>query len=274
MKSREALRTIAELSAPQWGMVTAAQATSRGVSRVDLARLASTGELVRLAHGVYRDSGAPIDEFEDLRVAWLSTEPLQPAEQRIRKREAGVVVSGSSAAHLHGVGDLRAEKHEFTTAVRRQSQRSEIRYRQRALEPDDVMIVDGLPTTTLERTLADLVEERIDLSLVADLLRDATRKTRLNTNRLVALLSPLAARNGHRRGDGLALLQKLEAIAGLDLASLATQIASSRELGALVSAEFLQQISRDGSSSSAEIAAASARLALERTTHAESHDHG
>lgn len=242
MKSRNALRELATLSASQWGMITTAQAGARGVSRLDLARLAGSGDLVRLAHGVYRDAGAPADEYEDLRAAWLSTDPARSAEARLRDEPASVVVTGASAAWLHRAGELLADRHEFTTPVRRQSQRAEIRYRQRQLGPVDVTIVSGLPVTTLERTVADLVGSRTDLSLVADVLSDAARMSRLDLDRLAALLAPLSARNGLRRGDGEALLGRLVEIAGLDLASLAREIASSPQLGALVTAEYLERM--------------------------------
>jgi hypothetical protein len=66
---------------------------------------------VRLAHGIYRDAGAPSDEFEDLRAAWLSTEPGKLAEQRLSAPASGVVVAGASAARLHQIGDLPADRH-------------------------------------------------------------------------------------------------------------------------------------------------------------------
>ena len=242
MNARDALRELAELSASQWGMVTAAQAAARGLSRLDLARLAGAGDLVRLAHGIYRDAGAPSDEYEDLRAAWLSTDPGRLAEARLGDQAAGVVVSGASAAWLHEIGELRADRHEFAAPVRRQSQRAEIRYRQRQLDSADVTIVNGLPATTPERTLADLVEMRTDLSLVADALGDAARMRQLDLNRLAELLAPLAARTGFRKDDGEALLARLMEFAGLDAAATAKRIAADDELAALVSIDYLRRM--------------------------------
>jgi len=242
MKISEALRALAELSASQWGMITTAQAAERGVKRLELSRLAEAGHLVRLAHGIYRDAGAPGDEHEDLRAAWLTTEPAELAERRLADVSGGVVITGASAARLHGVGDLPADRHEFSSPTRRQSQRSEIRYRQRVLEARDVTIVNGLPVTTIERTIADLVEARTDLSLVADVLRDATRRRRLDLTKLEELLAPLAARQGFRKRDGAALLNRLMEIAGLDFESLAQGIAASPNLGALVAANYFGRL--------------------------------
>jgi len=243
MKSREAMRLLEELSASQWGMVTTAQAAAHGVPRLDLSRLCQSGHLERLAHGVYRDAGAPSEEFESLRAAWLASDPSHIAEQRLRDLAGGVVVVGGSAASLHGAGDLPADRHEFSAPVRRQAQRSGVSYRRRQLEPSDVTIAHGLPVTTIERTIADLVEDRTDLSLVADVLRDAAHRRRLDTERLTELLAPLAARNHLRKDDGDALLRHLAALAGLDTASLVEEISTSETLSALVAADNLSRFS-------------------------------
>jgi hypothetical protein len=241
MKASGALRVLAELSASQWGMVTTAQAAAHGVQRLDLSRLSKAGHLERLTHGVYRDAGAPTDEFESLRAAWLAADPSYTAEQRLGDLPDGVVVMGESAASLHGVGDLLADRHEFSTPIRRQTQRPEVSYRQRQLRPGDVTIVHGLPVTTIERTVADLVQDRTDLSLVADVLRDAARTRRLDPDRLAELLAPLAARNNLRKDDGAALLDHLTALAGLDTVSLAERISASETLRALVAANSLSR---------------------------------
>lgn len=243
MRSKDALRVLAGVTAHQWGMVTSAQASVHGISRLDLARLTESGHLARRAHGVYMDSGAPGDRFDDLRAAWLSTDPKLTAEDRLRDRESGVVVAGSSAARLHDIGDLREGRHDFVAPVRRQSQRAEIRYRQGVLDPRDVTVVEGLPVMTMERTIADLVEAVGDLSLVADALRDASRKRNLELGRLRELLGPLAAVNGFAKHDGSALLRRLMEIAGIDPAAVARRVAAEGDLGARVTAEYLNGIS-------------------------------
>ncbi|WP_375430756.1 hypothetical protein [uncultured Friedmanniella sp.] len=134
----------------------------------------------------------------------------------MRDRSNEVVVAGVSAAHLHHIGDLWASRHEFVAPRRRQSQRTEIRYRQRVLHSRDVTLVGGLPAMTMERTVADLVEEVDDLSLVADVLGYASRKGSLDLRRLEELLAPLAGRHGLPKDDGLAFLDQLMEIAGLD----------------------------------------------------------
>ena len=244
MKSPRALGILAELTAHQWGMVTSAQASAVGVNRLTLARLTESGHLKRLAHGVYLDAGAPETEFDELRAAWLSTDPKPLAHDRLRAAERGVVVAGESASRLHRIGDFRVLTNDFVSPSRRQSQRAQIRFRQRALDPQDITVVEGLPVMTIERTIADLVEDHTDLSLVADALRDASEIRILDLDRLSQLLAPLAARNGLRRGDGRALLNRLQVDAGIDIESVAKRVANSPDVGALVAANYLGQLSK------------------------------
>lgn len=244
VKSKNALRVLAEITAYQWGMVTSAQASMQGITRLDMSRFAEAGHLKRLAHGVYMDSGTPGDQFDDLRAAWLSTEPKIMGETRIKDRENGVVVAGPSAARLHGIGDLWADRHEFVTPRRRQSQRAEIRYRQRSLDAQDVALVEGLPAMTMERTIVDLVEEVGDLSLVADALRDASLNRNLDVPRLRDLLAPFAKRNDLKNGDGSALLNRLLEIAGIDWDAVARRVAADTSLGSRVAANYLDHLSK------------------------------
>ncbi|WP_194928702.1 type IV toxin-antitoxin system AbiEi family antitoxin domain-containing protein [Pseudactinotalea sp. HY158] len=242
MNAVEALRTLAGITAYQWGMVTAAQAGLHGVSRLDLSRLAQSGHLKRLAHGVYMDGGAPSGRLDDLRAAWLSTNPRLIGEARLSERSKGVVIAASSAARLHGIGDLWTDRHEFVSPARRQSQRSQIRYRLRALDAQDVTLVEGLPVMTLERTIADLVEDVGDLSLVSDALRDASKQRDLDLGRLTVLLGPLAHRHGFAKGDGAALLERLQQAAGIDPDALADQIARDPSLGPRTAARYLSSL--------------------------------
>jgi predicted transcriptional regulator of viral defense system len=245
MRTVDSLRVLAELSASQWGLFTAAQARLFGVPRLDVARLAEAGHLERLAHGVYKAVGAPGDEFEQLRAVWLSTDPTRLASDRLGDAENAVVVSGPAAAWLHGVGDLRPEPYEFTTARRRQSQRSELHYRVRALASGQTEIVQGLPATTLERTISDLLEARTDLSLMRQIIADAVRRRELDMDELARQLGPVSAAYGFARNDGAALLEHLLSSAGMDLDSRAKALLGT-PLGHAVVEEYLAGRSSEG----------------------------
>ncbi|MFZ1362813.1 MAG: type IV toxin-antitoxin system AbiEi family antitoxin domain-containing protein [Candidatus Nanopelagicales bacterium] len=225
METLKALKVIDPLTESQWGLFTASQAISQGVSKLDLSRLAKNGQIERLAHGVYKNAGVPTDSLEDLRVAWLSTAPSVRAEQRINNPSRDFVVSGASATWLHDIGDLLPEPFTFSAPKRKQSQRREIKYWIRELDAESVTIVDGLPAVTATQAIADLVAKRTDLSLVADVYADAFRAGKINSDHLERLLSPLAARNGFKKNNGAALLNQIETLAQLDDESLADQVA-------------------------------------------------
>jgi len=242
VKATDALRILADLTSYQWGMVTSAQASMHGITRLALSRLAEAGHLERLAHGVYKDAGAPRDQFDDLRAAWLSTDPKRMAHERGKDRENGVVFAGPSAARLHGIGDLWDRRYDFVSPTRRQSQRSEIHYRQRQLDQRDVTTVEGLPAMSVECTIADLFNAEADTSHIADALRDASYTHRLDVDRLCELLAPHAKREGFRKGDGAALLERLMEIAGIDADALSGRIAATQEIGSRVVAKYLDQL--------------------------------
>jgi len=224
MKMKDSPIVLGELSSAQWGLFTSAQAAELGVSRLGLSRLAEVGLLERVSHGVYRDSGAATDKCESLRPAWLSLEPSLEAGARLVKPERDVVVSGTSAAILHGIGDLREDRFEFATSNRRQTQRTELHFTIRRLDRGQVTIRHGLPTT-VERTLSDLIAARTDLTLVAEALGDSMRQGSINLSELSRQLAPLAARSGPPKNNGNAFVARLLLLTGLDPATIASRIA-------------------------------------------------
>ena len=243
MRTKSALAVLAELSAGQWGLFTTAQAVARGVSRLAVSRLAEAGLVVRVRHGVYRDAGVASDEHEAIRAAWLATAPARLAFERLGDG-ADVVISGQMAASLHGFGDLRVERFEFTCPGRRQSQQPDVRFRMRAIDPVDVTVRHGLPVTTIERTIADLVESRTELTHVAGVFADAQRQQSLDVDRLAALLAPLAARNGFAGGDGRAIVEQLLQLAGMDFGTTAARVAAVGGLAEPVVAQYLRNLVR------------------------------
>jgi len=89
------------------------------------------------------------------------------------------VAAGVTAAVVHGVGDFFSDGFDFIVPARKGTRLPGVRLRIRHLTQDEVILVDGLPTLTVERTIADLIEIGTDLSLVADAVRDAVRADKL-----------------------------------------------------------------------------------------------
>lgn len=196
---------LAEVAAEQWGLVTTAQARAVGVSAQAVARLAHQGSLERVTHGVYRVAGSSPDPEDELRSAWLTLDPSCRAAERVRG-SSPAVVSHRSAASVHGLGDLDADLYEFTTATRKQPRRPDIRLHCGRLAAADWTIDDGLPVTTVVRTVADLASTRVDGGHLAGVVRDALTVKQVNDQELSAALAPYAHRYGVPAGNGRALL--------------------------------------------------------------------
>ncbi|TFD50712.1 transcriptional regulator [Cryobacterium sp. Hh7] len=232
---------LEDLASGQWGLFTAAQARIRLVSRANLSHREREGRLVRLAHGVYRLGGVPVAPLDELRAAWMSTVPEKLAWERVDAPE--VVVGGAAAALVHGCGDIAPAPYRLISRDRRQTQRPDIGYWQRVLDPEDVVVVGGLPVTSIERTVADLVDDVGDLSLVGDVLADATRGDRVvDLQRLAGLLAPYAARYGHARGDGSALVEQLRRSAGIDDVAVARALVQRPAVGAALANVISQEV--------------------------------
>jgi Transcriptional regulator, AbiEi antitoxin len=205
------LSRIARTAEDQWGLITRRQAEGAGVSQATLQRLAKTGILDRVAHGVYRLTGAPPPDYLDLRAAWLQLAPEVPAWERTPEQG---IVSHRSAAALYGLGHLPADRHEFTLPERRQSRRSDVRLHQRAVRPDEWIVLHGMPVTRPSRIAADLLDDKEDPEAVAQVIADALRPVYDYPGTFADALAPHAASFGLRRRDGLALLRWLLDAAG------------------------------------------------------------
>lgn len=192
MRAVDALEALELVGSTQRGLVTTAQAREAGLAGVDLTRLADAGKLVRVRHGVYALPSAGVDRLQDLRAAWLAASV-----------NGEVVVSKTSAAAVHGLGDLVPAAHDFTAAVRRQSTLPDVRFHRATLSDNDVTTVDGLPVTTVARTVSDLVASSLDSDQLAGVLSDAVENADVDVEALVAALSPYAARYGFDSGQAL-----------------------------------------------------------------------
>lgn len=225
MEAVSVARRVADIAACQWGMVTTAQARLHGVARANLAHRVRTGELERTEHyGVYRLAAAPSSPLDDLRAAWLSTNPSVLAPERTAAPHPDAVVASAAAAMVHGIGDVYPAPYRIIVPGRRQSAKGVVAYSWRALDSCDVEVVGGLPVTTRERTIADLFVDEGDVSIAADVLRDALRgEYDFDEARLAQLLAPHAERLRQAPNDGTRALAYLMVVAEMDAVSQASR---------------------------------------------------
>ena len=96
LTTTHAVATVSQLAGGQWGLITTAQAEREGVTRLQLARLASAGILERVDRGVYATTSSPT-EHRTLRAAWLTLDPSRTAEERL----ADPIASGVEIGRAH-----------------------------------------------------------------------------------------------------------------------------------------------------------------------------
>jgi len=219
----EVVARVSRLAAGQWGLLTAAQAAREDVTRSQLTRLTDAGVLERVERGVYATTSST-DRNRALRAAWLALDPAETAEERLADPVGAGVVSHTSAAGLHKLGDLLDDVPEVIYPHRKQTRRG-IRLHRGDLTEADVTLVDGLPTTTEQRTVADLLRDGHDPEHIAQIIGQGVRRGVIDLSDLAEHLEPLARRNG--QADGQSMVAHLLDLAGLSPAALVRDLAKT-----------------------------------------------
>lgn len=175
MGRRNNISSIEELAASEDGVFTAAQARLFGIPRYALAYAEKVGKVERVAHGAYRLTASLDDGLDGLRAAYKLTVPEKWTHERMRSFD-GFAVSGVTAAHIHGIGDLHPDPYEIVTPRRFNSRMEGVRFTIKSLSESDIVWKSGVPVTRVEATIVSLVDNGEDTSLVADAFMEAVRK--------------------------------------------------------------------------------------------------
>jgi predicted transcriptional regulator of viral defense system len=210
-----ALELLGGYTTGQWGMVTTRQALAVGVDDVTLHRLRAAGLLETVRHGVHTATSSAASDARAEQAVWLSLRPDVPAWERPKVDPDGGVVSHQSAARLHGLGDLPDTHIELTVPRRRTTRDPNVKLCKGELADADVTLLDGLPVTTVLRTIRDLLDRHTDASHVATIIRQAVEAGQVPTAELPGAIAHFARRYGAPAGDGAALLAHLLAQIGV-----------------------------------------------------------
>ncbi len=222
------LQRLFDVAEGQWGLLTRQQAQQAEVGASSLARLTREGLLERVTHGVYRMRGSAEPDHLQLRAAWLALDPATPAWARVRSPDVALV-SHASAASLYGVGDQRADVHEFTLPVRRQTRRPDVRLHRGSVPAGQRLLLHGLPATTAGQMIADLLSDHVEPAAVAQITAEVVHRVFDYPSTIAECIAPLAARFGFRRDDGVALLDHLLLLANYSERSEMVALARSDE---------------------------------------------
>jgi predicted transcriptional regulator of viral defense system len=145
-----------ETAESQAGYFAAHQARESGFTWERLSSNVKTGRFIRVRRGIYRLTQYPGSEVEDLFVAWLRTGPDS-------------VISHESALSLYDLSDVLPAEIHVIVPRKSSRRRPDIRQHTHRLDADEVTKREGLPVTTVARTLADvaasgLAEEQLRLA--------------------------------------------------------------------------------------------------------------
>ncbi|WP_228771530.1 type IV toxin-antitoxin system AbiEi family antitoxin domain-containing protein [Actinokineospora iranica] len=216
----DAMEAMVNHTTEQWGLITAAQAKTVGVDGMTLQRAVEAGLLERVRRGCYLATAATMPKHLQPKAVWLALNPTVPAWERPDLDPDGGVISHSSAALIHGIGDLRADIVEITVPRRRVTREQDVSPRRAELTEDDVELVDGLPVTTVPRTITDHLADHIDGGHVGAMIYHAARRGLVDLDQLANRSGTYARRYGLPRGHGRSLIEYLLAQAGHSLADL------------------------------------------------------
>jgi Transcriptional regulator, AbiEi antitoxin/Protein of unknown function (DUF559) len=180
-------KPLAELAAAQHGVVATRQLLAHGVSDQAIARLRAAAWLHRVQRGVYAVGHRRLTE----RGYWMAA-VLACGDE--------AVLSHHQAAALHGL--RRASLSVIhVTAPSRHRAAGVYCHRAAAMRGRRRLIVDGIPVTSVERTLLDLAAV-LPPQRLRTVIESAQRSGRYDHDRVLATLS---AANGHR---GIGALQR------------------------------------------------------------------
>ena len=160
MPDHDSLYQIAEQQA---GYFTATQARQAGFSPSLLSYHVGTGRFERVRPRVYRIVQFPSSRYEDLYVAWLQA-------------GAHAVISHDSALALYGLSDLLPHRIHVTVPRTSSRRRPELQLHTKRLEPEDVTRYEGLPVTTVPRTLVDVTAAGLADEQVRQAIQEALRR--------------------------------------------------------------------------------------------------
>ena len=217
----KALKLLGGYTAGQWGLVTTRQARQIGVEDVTLHRLKMNGLLESVRPGVHATTSANPSAERPEQAAWLSLHPDAAGWERPKLDLDGGVISHRSAALLHDLGELVNTRIEITVPRRRTTRDPGVWLRKAELTESEVTVLNGLPVTTPMRTIRDLLDQHLDGSHIASIIRQAVEAGRVQLDVLADQVEPYARRYGVKPSSGRALLESFLAQIGMSVHELA-----------------------------------------------------
>jgi len=153
------------------GLVTADQARAEGFTDSVLARLAQRRRIIRIARGVYRIpylSPGPFSQYREV-VLWA----------KANRGPDAIALSHTTALAVYGISDANPTSIHLTVPrsarLRRRTPKG-VTVHRGDLSANDISMHEGLPVTSIERTIADLLQSGGRTDLLKQAISDARRE--------------------------------------------------------------------------------------------------
>ena len=157
------------------GLVTANEARAIGIVDSVLARLTQRGKLERVARGVYRIPYYPTDRLSQYREAVLWARASHGPEN--------VALSHETALAIYGISDVNPSRVHIAVPkgarLRRQKPKWITVHRGQLLSTD-VTTHEGLPVTTVPKSVLDVLKETGRSGLARQAIKDARKEGYIN----------------------------------------------------------------------------------------------
>ena len=177
MKAFARVRALAD---HQRGLVARPQLLAAGVSPTTIQRLIGLGLLDPVIPGIYRTPGAELDHRLRLRAALLGLR--------------GSIVSHESAAELHGMGGVIANRPVVTVPIGRTHRYPDMRVHESTdITSDQVVEVDSMPTSRPARVIIELAQ-RMPIGRLKSLIESSIIEGHVELGDLEELASRLGRR--------------------------------------------------------------------------------
>lgn len=174
---RDDLAALGDVVEGQEGFFSAAQAGAAGVDRHRLQRLAGQGIIERDRRGIYRFPTYPVGDRAELWRAVLWS-PL-------RRSDILATLSHGTALSLYDVSTINPSSIDITLPrsirIRRVAPKT-YRLHFRDYDRGETTKLNGLPVTSLFRTLLDLILDSTESQFVAEALDRATQRGLLTSS--------------------------------------------------------------------------------------------
>ncbi|NMC13727.1 MAG: hypothetical protein GYA34_12710 [Chloroflexi bacterium] len=156
----------------QDGYFTIHQASLAGYSRKDISASTKRGKFIRVFRGIYRIKHYPSSENEDIMVAILKSGPR-------------AVASHDTALAIYQLSDIMPAAIHLTIPKNRSRRHPEIRYHTSKITPQEITFFNGLPITTVERTITDGIRGGIEPSLMQQAINQAIQRGMITKSSLM-----------------------------------------------------------------------------------------